>query len=278
MTPEPLPLEVTRHLRNWRLAPDGALIATHSSWVLPVRRHDGPAVLKVARIPDEQAGYRLMSWWNGGGAAAVVASGDGVLLLERSLGVRSLADMARSGQDDEACRILCRTAALLHAPRAAPLPDLHCLDRWFQPLFALAPSHGVLAPAAEMVRTLLAGQRDVRPLHGDLHHDNVLDFPGRGWLAIDPHGLFGERTFDFANIFTNPDLSDPTRPVATLPGRLEARLGVVTEESRIEPARLLQWIVAWTALSAAWFIGDGDQRGAGTDLEVNAHALRLLKP
>lgn len=278
MTPKPLPLEVTRHLENWRLVPDGALIATRSSWVLPVRRHDGPAVLKVARIPDEQAGYRLMSWWNGEGAAAVFASGDGALLLERALGDRDLAHMARSGEDDEACRILCRTAALLHAPRSARLPELHPLDRWFQPLFALAAGHGVLAPAAEMARTLLADQRDVRPLHGDLHHENVLDFPQRGWLAIDPHGLVGERTFDFANIFTNPDLSDPTQPVATLPGRLEARLSVVAEESGIEPARVLQWIVAWTGLSAAWFIEDGDQRGAEIDLDVNALALRLATP
>ena len=278
MTPESLPREVARHLENWRLAPDGALIVTRSSWVLPVRRHDGPALLKVARIPDEQAGYRLMSWWNGEGAAAVFASGDGVLLLERGLGDRDLAHMARSGQDDEACRILCRTAALLHAPRAGPLPELHHLDRWFEPLFALAPSHGVLAPAAEMARTLLANQRDVRPLHGDLHHENVLDFSQRGWLAIDPHGLVGERTFDLANIFTNPDLSDPTQPVATLPGRLEARLSVVANESGIEPTRVLQWVVAWTGLSAAWFIGDGDQRGAEIDLKVNALALRLAKP
>ncbi|KZD86030.1 Aminoglycoside 3'-phosphotransferase 2 Streptomycin 3'-kinase StrB [Bacillus subtilis] len=30
-----------------------------SSWILPVRQGDMPAMLKVARIPDEEAGYRL---------------------------------------------------------------------------------------------------------------------------------------------------------------------------------------------------------------------------
>lgn len=278
MMPEPaLPSRVTDHLTDWCLTPDGPLITTHSSWVLPVRRQAQPAVLKVARIPNEEAGYRLMSWWSGQGAAEVFAYDDGALLLERSLGYRSLADMARSGQDDEACRILCRTAARLHAPRSAPLPELHPLDQWFRPLFALARNHGVLAPAAEIARSLLLDQRDVRPLHGDLHHDNVLDFTERGWLAIDPHGLVGESTFDFANIFTNPDLDDPTQPVATLPGRLEARLGIVTEQAGIEPVRMLEWIVAWTGLSAAWFIGDGDQRGAEIDLVINAHARRLLE-
>jgi streptomycin 6-kinase len=251
-------------------------VITRSSWILPVRLGLTAAVLKVARTPDEQAGYRLMSWWDGDGAARVLASDDGALLLERAAGVQSLAHMARTGQDDLACRILCRAAAQLHAPRAGSPPDLHPLDRWFAPLFELAPNHGLLAPAAEMARELLAHPRDVRPLHGDLHHDNVLDFAERGWLAIDPHGLVGERTFDFANIFTNPDLADPTRPVATRPGCLETRLRVVTEETGVEAARMLQWIVAWTGLSAAWFLGDGDRVGAGIDLQINASARRLL--
>lgn len=217
-----------------------------------------------------------MSWWNGQGAAQVFAHAEGALLLERGVGDRNLARMARSGQDDEACRILCRTATQLHAPRAAPLPRLHLLDQWFEPLFALAPNHPELAPAAEIARALLPNQRDIRPLHGDLHHDNVLDFAERGWLAIDPHGLVGERTFDFANIFTNPDLDDPTQPVATLPGRLETRLSIVTGETGIEAPRILEWLVAWTGLSAAWFIGDGDHQGAAIDLLINAHARRLL--
>lgn len=277
MTTDPTPPhEIARHLTGWSLTPDGAHLTTRSSWVLPVRHRTNPAILKVARIPDEEAGYRLMSWWDGQGAAEVFASADGALLLERGLGPRSLAQMARSGEDDEACRILCRTIARLHAPRPVSLPRLHPLEQWFQPLLTLAPSDPTLAPAAEIAQRLLANQRDVRPLHGDIHHDNVLDFAERGWLAIDPHGLVGERTFDLATIFTNPDLRDPTQPVATLPERLEARLGIVTEETGIEAVRVLEWIVAWTGLSAAWFIGDGDRQGAEVDLTISAHARRLL--
>jgi streptomycin 6-kinase len=88
--------------------------------------------------------------------------------------------------------------------------------------------------------------------------------------------LLGERTFDYANIFTNPDLSDPSRPLATLPGRLEARLATVVGATGIEPKRLLRWIVAWTGLSAAWFIGDGNNKAAAIDLTINAMARGLL--
>jgi streptomycin 6-kinase len=273
-----LPPKVREFLEEWYLVPDGPLLTTHSSWVLPVRHEDSPAVLKVARIPDEQSGYRLMAWWDGQGAAKVFASSAGALLMERAAGTRDLAKMAWSGQDEEACRILCDTAARLHAPRLGLLPELHPLEVRFQPLFQLAPQHAALAPAAHIARQLLGAPNAVGPLHGDLHHENVLDFGERGWLAIDPHGLLGERTFDYANIFTNPDLSDPSRPLATLPGRLEARLKVVISATGIEPQRLLRWIVAWTGLSAAWFIGDGegDGDGAAIDLTITAMARRLL--
>lgn len=80
----------------------------------------------------------------------------------------------------------------------------------------------------------------------------------RGWLAIDPKHLLSERGFDYANIFTSPDLADPARPVATEPGRFARRLDIVVEAARLDRRRLLSWIVAWTGLSAAWLLGDDD--------------------
>jgi streptomycin 6-kinase len=62
---------------------------------------------------------------------------------------------------------------------------------------------------------LLDDPRDIVALHGDIHHGNILDFGERGWLAIDPKGLIGERGFDYANNFCNPDAA-----IATRPGRL----------------------------------------------------------
>jgi streptomycin 6-kinase len=32
---------------------------------------------------------------------------------------------------------------------------------------------------------------------------------------------------------------------------------VIADAGRLERKRLLQWILAWAGLSAAWFIGDG---------------------
>jgi streptomycin 6-kinase len=263
------------YLSQWDLNPDGNPIVTNTSRLLPVRHRGKPAMLKLTTHEEERLGGVLMEWWDGDGAARVLARDDNALLLERARGTASLADMARTGRDDEACRVLCAVAARLHAPRAKPLPELVPLAHWFREVEPAAAAHGgILVRCTAAAGSLLAEPREVGVLHGDLHHGNVLDFGPRGWLAIDPKGLVGERGFDFANIFTNPDLDDPTHPIATQPDRFARRLQVVTEAASLERERLLRWILAWTGLSAAWFLGDGDS--AAIDLRVGELAAAEL--
>ncbi|GLK64887.1 aminoglycoside phosphotransferase family protein [Paracoccus kondratievae] len=264
------------YLHRWGLLADGEPVITATARLLPVLRQEMPAMLKLSSQPDQQRGAALMDWWAGDGAAKVLARDDHAILMERATGTRSLADMARTGGDDSACRILCATAKRLHRQRSGKLPDLVPLDRWFHDLEAGAVNHGgILVQSLQTARDLLADQREQTVLHGDLHHDNVLDFGERGWRATDPHGLIGERGFDYANIFTNPDLSDPTHPVATQPGRFQQRLSVVVEASGLERRRWLQWILAWTGLSAAWFLQDKDPL-AKVDLTIAAMAASEL--
>ena len=117
---------------------------------------------------------------------------------------------------------------------------------------------GLLARAAAEASDLLPVQREILPLHADCHHDNVLDFAGRGWLAIDPKGVIGDRAFEYTVLFCDPDLADPVPPVAVAPGAFERRLAIVLAKSGLERDRLLRWIIAWCGLSAAWFLQDED--------------------
>ena len=262
------------YLDRWNLTPDGAPILTHCSRLLPVRRGGEPAMLKIAMEAEEKLGFILMRRWDGDGAARVLAREGDALLLERAQGNRSLAEMARTGQDEEATRILCRATAKLHTPRAVPPPpSLLPLSEWFAALEPAAKAHGgILLHSEQTARDLLADQRDITPLHGDIHHDNILDFGERGWLAIDPKRLIGERGFDYANIFRDPDYA-----VATAPGYFERRLEIVAEEAGLPRQRLLRWILAWAGLSAAWFIGDGMWEEAKTDFFVAEKAAAMLE-
>ena len=49
---------------------------------------------------------------------------------------------------------------------------------------------------------------------------------------------------------------------------------MVTARSGVPRHRLLQWILAWTGLSAAWLIADGGD--AGVDLVIAALAAAEL--
>ena len=130
-----------RYLTQWGLTPDGAPIATQSSRLLPVRKNDAAAMLKIAVQPEERYGNLLMSWWNGQGTARVIAHEGEALLMERAEGRQSLAHLARNGHDDEATRIICNAVARLHAHRNPTPPEhLVTLARWFREL-ALYASH-----------------------------------------------------------------------------------------------------------------------------------------
>ena len=251
------------HLVQWNLTPDGEPIITATSHLLPVLSNCLPAMLKIALVLEEKGGGALMAWWEGNGAARVLARDGDAVLLERATGSKSLAVMAcddekggdgEEGGDDEACRIICNVVAKLHAPRERPIPPVIPLTQWFRELAPGAAMHGgILALCAETARELLAHPQDEGILHGDIHHGNILEFGERGWLAIDPKGLWGERGFDYANLFCNPDPK-----AAAAPGRVARRADSVAEAAGLDRRRLLSWVLAYSGLSAAWMLSDGE--------------------
>jgi len=259
-------------LQAWSLTPDGEPFETAytQSRLLPVRQGTRACMLKLATAPEELRGGALMSWWEGRGAARVLARQGSALLLERATSEANLAELSRTGSDHQASAILCRTLAELHQRRdAAPPAGLPGLTSWFRDLASLSGADARLARGWAIAEALLATPLDETVLHGDVHHENVLDFGDRGWLAIDPKGLIGERAYDYANIFRNPD-----RETALAPGRLEARLQQVAAQAHLDPERLLRWAAAHAALSAAWSIAS--ERDARWSLAVLEAALSRI--
>jgi streptomycin 6-kinase len=258
----------TDYLQRWDLVPDGEPIVTPTSRLLPVRMGGTPAMLKVAILDEERRGNQLMVSWNGVGAARVLTHDDHAIVMERAEDGVSLVDTARNGGDDEASSVLCSVLAKLHAPREQPALALPSLSEWFAPLARAADVHGgILRVAAATASRLLADPRDAVVLHGDMHHANVLRFGARGWLAIDPKGIIGERGFDYANIFCNPD-----NEIATKPGRLRRQSMLIAELAHLDPARLMAWVLAWAGLSAAFGIEDGLSPGYRPDIAELAAA------
>ena len=143
------------------------------------------------------------------------------------------------------------------------------MTRWFEALAPAARSQGGLSRSRCGGAALLADPRDTVVLHGDIHHGNVLDAGARGWLAIDPKGLLGERTFDFVNILRNPDAA-----TALAPGRFDRQVDLLADAAALDRQRLLKWTLAFAGLSASWHLADGEP--ADLDLAVAGLAAAAL--
>lgn len=266
-----VPVIFTPWLVGWNLEPDGESQATQSSQLLPVLSGERAAFLKVAMHPEEMRGGAVMAYYAGGGAAEVLVHDDQAVLLERLDGPRSLAAMARGDEDEAACRILCDIAARLHVPRRGPRPtELIPLETWFGALWPVAERQGgVYALSARIARELLAAPGPAVVLHGDIHHGNVLDGGPRGWRAIDPKGLLGDRGYDYANLICNPDAE-------TALANLDRRVAQVAKASGLPTDLILRWVLAYLGLSASWTLsGGGDPWQALAIAEAIRRALGI---
>lgn len=243
---------------RWSLDAAMPVAETATSWVLRAISARGAHALKLLKPygHDEINGARLMQYWGGDGAARIDAIEGHDVLMEwlegGTLGEIVRADYSRDG---EATEVLCDVLAALHRERPGPLPDLWAMERWMKPLadsdltFLPLDMRPSWARAQKMLGDLLATTTDPRPLHGDLHHDNVIGGGERGWRVIDPKGLIGDPVFDAANIFRNPhgegELVFRTERIEGLATRFSTRFGW-------ERRRVLGWACVLTAISAVW--------------------------
>ncbi len=88
--------------------------------------------------------------------------------------------------------------------------DLIPLERWAKELLdhnpaahPKAPTH-LLAIGKDIAHEQLSSPTSQTMLHGDLHHQNILQGKGGQWITIDPKGLIGERGYDIATWMMNP--------------------------------------------------------------------------
>ncbi len=244
------------YMRLWNLAPDGVPIATQSSRLLPARREGTAVMLKVVKpSSDERNAAALLRHFDGHGAVRLYEAQANAVLLERVEGGRSLERMAITGGDMQAADILADTVGKLHVVRAGRPPDgLIPLQQRFASLFDREDAVPILAHCARVARELTDIQRDVAPLHGDLHHCNVLDGGARGWLAIDPKGLIGERTYEIANLLGNPW---PHGEIVHNPARMRALAELYSFKLGLDIDRILAFAFAHAGLAASWDFDEG---------------------
>lgn len=264
---------------HWRLRRPRLLADTRTSRIWQVLRADGsPAVVKAVKPAgvDELHSAPLLRWRRGEGLVRLYAASGHRQLLEYA-GATHLTQVLDEHGDDAASAIAAEVLARLGTPSRTPVPaSLTPLSTYFVSLFARArgrPANDPYREAARMAERLLRAQRSPRPLHGDLHHDNILHGP-RGWLAIDPRGLLGDAAFDAANLLYNPLQRDD---LCLDPQRLHRRAEVYARALGQELPQILVYAYTYGCLSAAWHAEDGNAADEARELAVAARVLELVR-
>lgn len=264
LNPTPDATMLSRALARWSLTRPTLIAETGTSLVYRVERTgQPPAVLKLLKPgtgDDERNGGSLLVWYAGNGAAAVYGLARDAVLMELA-GGETLGDVARGGRDAEATEILCDTVERLHAARdATPPAGLTPLRERFEALFRVGAAawprqaRDLVGRATGIAYNLFDRPMHSIPLHGDIHHDNIVS-SARGWIAIDPKGLVGDPAYDYANSFLNPEEGDDF--VISAP-RVMSHSRAIATRTGIARRHLLAWASAHAALSAAWDIEDGN--------------------
>ncbi|HEX3053063.1 MAG TPA: aminoglycoside phosphotransferase family protein, partial [Aggregatilineaceae bacterium] len=203
--------KLTYYLSAWNLSNPQFLTQTATSDIYTVTCNAETVVLKLLSPSEteEQRGAVALRYFDGHGAVRLLRHDKGAHLIEYAEG-DELVTLVERGEDQNATRIIAQVIKQFHAvSQDAPRDGLFMLERWFGALFDKAAAdrsagiESIYVRGAALAKHLLADQRDVRVLHGDIHHRNIRR-SSRGWLAFDPKGLIGERTYDCANTLCNP--------------------------------------------------------------------------
>ena len=263
-----LPELVAGLVERWGCVPDGPVMHGGVGVIVPVRRDQTPAVLKVSfPHPGNVAEPYAFATWCGRGAVRLYERADEsfAMLLERA-GPHTLAEVR---DHDEVVRIAGRLGRRLAvpAPASADLPRLReRTGEWEQTLrqgaadFPGALPRRVVDAALATVRELGNDQPELM-VHGDLHPRNILAGTREPWLAVDPKGYVGDPAYDGGTLLKAHLLA--LLEEDDLDRALLRSLAVFAEAAELDPERVRRWGQFHAVDGAFWARRYGFQRARG---------------
>lgn len=256
-----LPELVSQCRRRWELELFAPYENLSYNLVIPGRTMGGALIVLKAGVPcrELETEVAALKLFRGAGAVRLLEEDvtAGVLLLERLIPGAPLHEKQAEAEAT-------RTAAALMRQlwRAPPIGhSFPSLAVWFQALDRLGQSgsdpfpEGVVANARRIFSELDASTEKRVILHGDLHHDNILFSAERGWVAIDPKGIFGDRGYEVGSFMLNQLPAGADGPAKTT--ILAQRLSIFADELQISLERLRLWAFCHAILSALWEVEEG---------------------
>jgi streptomycin 6-kinase len=248
---------ISFYQKQWCLESVKKYLDTPSSILFKVIYKQKPAVLKVFKNnSDEIKSGVILKAYVGVGTVKIYHHTDSAILMQEINPAYELADLTKSGNDNDATMIFCDVVKKLHSKRivSESLLPISDLGQGFQRYKASSNrkiSDDLLRKAQRIFFDLEATQKNKVILHGDLHHFNILYDDVNGWLAIDPKGYIGEPEFEIAAYLKNPIGFSKFFLDKQI---IKQRIQIIEDQLGYDRDRMLKWAFTLTILSVIWNI------------------------
>lgn len=268
-----LPRKTADLVDEWHLQQTGPSLHGYCSLVVPVVDADGvPGALKVTFDGDDESLHEALALqhWSARGAVRLRRADPRrrAMLLDWLPGP-DLADT----WDVEACEVVGGLYGRLHIPALPQLATVSSyVERWLRELDELGRDIPVprryVEQALSLGPDLLADERPMVVVHGDLHYANVMADAAGEWVAIDPKPMAGDAHYEPAPMLWNrmDELSGPGA-VGSVRDGLRRRFHALVDTAGLDEDRARDWVVVRMVVNAGWSVQDA--RRAGRDLDAD---------
>lgn len=208
-----------------KTAPPAAQLIAEAEWLKAHKK----SVPRIFHIDNENNAYLMEKIWPG----------------------TSLKHLVKEGKDEQATRIISQTILDLQSVVPLHLASYQSISEHIASLDFLRGHLDVhfIDSAKSIFRDLCASSTKNIILHGDLHHDNILQNDA-SWDVIDPLGYIGDPCAEVGSMIFNPlDCFPQHLPLQNI---IQTRLRILSEMLPFDVGRIQAWAFCLTLRSAGW--------------------------
>jgi streptomycin 6-kinase len=199
------------------------------------------------------------------------------LLLEYVQPGSSLKDLFLDGGEEASIELFAQVVKKIHGNSDQKIQgNFQTIDQRLRLLHRFQSKNNrlqkLLPQAAKLADQLIATQGKQYLLHGDLHHENILQC-GDTWVMIDPQGVIGELEYEVGALIRNPlfELLDQLNLEQLILHRFERLSKLLNLDKR----RIIDWSFVQAVLAACFTEENQNERGQNYFLVVAELIVKL---
>jgi streptomycin 6-kinase len=257
----------------WSLSNPTKIATTETSELYEVDSPYGPAVLKVlneAGKKHEAVGATFLKACEGQGAAKLYQYDDGAHLIERLYG-ENLYQFSKVDNEELASKYFVEIIKKIHAVdyKALDLKPVSFLFDAFTRVKIPPGLKDLIEQGSELAKDLQKTQVQEVLLHGDLHHENIMQRKTGEFVCFDAQACVGDPAYELGTTLKNPW---DYQKISHDRERLKSRARYFSRELNLPYERILSFSFVHVCLSICWALEDGG------NYEHSLGVAKILRP